>query len=235
LFRPFRAGPDATAANPLLVPERLAGVEAGIDHRRPNLMLSGTLFWNRLRDGIANVTLGHGPGVFPGVGFVGPSGEFRQRRNIDAILSRGVEFSAELRHGDWSMGTGFSLVDADVDGSGPAAPLDGLRPAQTPAFTFIGKLGWDQGDRSASLMVRYVGAQFEDDLNRRRLPPAATIDGFVAWPVAAGLQLVVRGENLLNKRVLAGLAADGSAERATPRTLWLGLRFGRPGRITGSQ
>ena len=28
LFRPFRVGPDATAANPLLDPERLRGAEA---------------------------------------------------------------------------------------------------------------------------------------------------------------------------------------------------------------
>ncbi len=34
LFRPFRAGLDATAANPELKPERLAGVEAGIDYAR---------------------------------------------------------------------------------------------------------------------------------------------------------------------------------------------------------
>ena len=33
LFRPFRAGADATAANPDLDPERLAGVEAGLEYR----------------------------------------------------------------------------------------------------------------------------------------------------------------------------------------------------------
>ena len=32
LFRPFRAGADATAANPSLDPERLAGAEAGVDY-----------------------------------------------------------------------------------------------------------------------------------------------------------------------------------------------------------
>ena len=34
LFRPFRAGADATAANPDLDPERLAGAEAGLDYAK---------------------------------------------------------------------------------------------------------------------------------------------------------------------------------------------------------
>ena len=80
LFRPFRAGADATAANPLLDPERLAGVEAGARYRGPVLSLSATAFANRLQDSIANVTLGQGPGVFPGVGFVAAGGQYRQRQ-----------------------------------------------------------------------------------------------------------------------------------------------------------
>jgi vitamin B12 transporter len=34
LFRPFRAGLDATAANPDLDPERLAGAEAALEYAR---------------------------------------------------------------------------------------------------------------------------------------------------------------------------------------------------------
>ena len=48
LFRPFRAGLDATAANPELDPERLAGAEAGLEFERGPLRLSLTGFVNRL-------------------------------------------------------------------------------------------------------------------------------------------------------------------------------------------
>ena len=68
LFRPFRAGADATAANPDLDPERLAGAEAGIAYAKGPFTASLTGFVNRLKDAIANVTLGHGPGTFPGRG-----------------------------------------------------------------------------------------------------------------------------------------------------------------------
>ena len=37
--------------------------------------------------------------------------------------------------------------------------------------------------------------------------------------------LVVRGENLTDEEVVAGISGAGIIERATPRTLWLGLRW----------
>ena len=73
LFRPFRAGTDATAANPDLDPERLSGAEAGIDYAAGPVRLSLTGFANRLRHAIANVTLGQGPGNFPRSGSSAPA------------------------------------------------------------------------------------------------------------------------------------------------------------------
>jgi len=223
LFRPFRAGADATAANPLLKPERLSGIEAGARVRRGALEFDLTGFINRLSDAIANVTLGQGPATFPGVGFV--AGAYRQRLNIDAVRVRGIEASLAAHHGPWSARLGASLIDPRVSASGPAAALDGLRPAQTPRLVLTGQLGWEDGARSAALFLRHVGAQFEDDLNTRRLRPATTVGAFAEWPLSPRLRLVARGENLLNEDVIAGIDDNGAVERATPRTLWLGLRL----------
>jgi outer membrane receptor protein involved in Fe transport len=230
LFRPFRAGADATAANPGLDPERLRGVELGASYAQGGFRIDATAFANRLSDAIANVTLGRGPGLFPGLGFVGSGGEYRQRRNLNAIRVRGIELAAEARRGAFGARAGYSLSDARVDADGPALALDGLRPAQTPRHSLVAALEWEQAGRALSLQLRRVGAQYEDDLNQRRLPAATTIDLFAAWPLIRDLQVVARGENLLDTRVVAGIAADGSVERATPRTLWLGLRFNRAGR-----
>ena len=224
LFRPFRAGSDATAANPLLNPERLAGAEAGLEYGRGGVSASVTAFYNKLSNAIANVTLGHGPGLFPGVGFVG--GSYQKRENIDGISVKGVEASGEARRGEWSLRLGASLTKAHVSASGAAAHLDGLRPAQTPQFVLTGGLGWDSDGRSIELQVRRVGPQFEDDLNQRRIRPATVVDGSFAWPLGNRVQFIARGENLLNETVIAGLNDDGSVERATPRTLWVGLRLG---------
>lgn len=222
LFRPFRAGADATAANHLLDPERLAGTEVGLRYAKDGLELSATAFANRLSDAIGNVTLGHGPGLFPGVGFV--AGSYRQRQNLDAVKVRGLEASAEARRGSWSFRLGASYSDAKVMARGASSPLDGLRPAQTPAFALSAGLTWEDQGRVASLLIMHVGPQYEDDLNAQRLPPATTIDGYFSWPLSKRLQLVARGENLLNETVVAGIGESGTIERATPRTLWIGLK-----------
>ena len=224
LFRPFRAGLDATAANPGLLPEKLAGAEAGVEYTRGRVRFGLTGFVNRLRDAIANVTLGQGPGSFPGVGFVAAGGTYRERENVDAVRVHGVEASASWTDGPWLAQAGLSWTHARVEANGAASFLDGLRPAQTPNFAATLSFGYDQGGKGAQIVVRHVGAQFEDDLNTRTLKPATTFDAFASWPLARRLQLVARGENLFDKTVMSGINGDGSVERATPRTLWIGLR-----------
>ena len=225
LFRPFRACADATAANQELDPERLAGAEVGIEYAPGDARISLTGFVNRLTHAIANVSLGVGPGTFPGVGFVGAGGIYRQRQNVDAVTSRGVEASAEWRRGPWALSAAASLTHARMRASDAAAFLDGLRPAQTPRFAATLAAGWDQDGKGAQLIVRRVGAQFEDDLNTRSLKGATTVDAFASWPLARRVQIVARAENLFDQTVVAGVGGDGSIERATPRVLWLGLRF----------
>jgi outer membrane receptor protein involved in Fe transport len=235
LYRPFRAGLDATAANPDLDPERLQGAEAGLDWRPiAGLRLGATLFANRLSGAIANVTLGQGPGTFPVVGFVARGGQFRTRENLGSIVSRGVELDGRWEHGPWSLAAGYSYADARVHSSGAALPLDGLRPAQTPRHMLSSTLAWRSGRGAlASMSARYVSAQYEDDLNRQRIPGALTFDAAAALPLGKGLAIEVRAENIADKRVIAGISGDGILERATPRTLWVGLRY-RPSSTSGT-
>jgi len=168
--------------------------------------------------------LGQGPGVFPGVGFVAAGGTYRQRQNVDAVKVRGIEASAEWIRGPWSARAGASLTHARMHATGTAAFLDGLRPAQTPKFAATMGFGYDQGGKGAQLVLRRAGAQFEDDLNSRTLKGATTFDAFASWPVTRRVLLIARGENLTNQLVMAGIGGDGSVERATPRTLWIGIR-----------
>jgi outer membrane receptor protein involved in Fe transport len=228
LYRPFRVGADATAANAQLEPERLRGAEVGVEWRpRAGARLAVTAFSNELDGAIANVTRGTGPGIFPGVGFVAAGGAYRRRENLESIASRGVEVDGELSLGRWRLAGGYSFADGRVEAAGAAAPLDGLRPAQTPRHSGSVSLAW-RGDEGASALVaaRYVGEQFEDDLNAQALPEAVTVDAAAAWPLARNLMLEARAENLLDARVVAGISASGVIERATPQTLWIGLRFG---------
>ncbi|GAO40573.1 putative TonB-dependent receptor [Sphingomonas changbaiensis NBRC 104936] len=227
LYRPFRVGADATAANAALSPERLQGGELGVEFRpAPTVRLGATVFDNRLENAIANVTVARGPGNFPGVGFVSAAGFYRVRQNLDAIRSRGLELDGAATLGAWRLGASYALTDARVRASGLAAPLDGLRPAQTPRHTASGTLAWTGRALQASATLRYVSSQFEDDQNTRSLRDALTLDARLAVPLRKGLSLEARAENLTDTRVEAAVSADGVIERATPRTLWLGVRFG---------
>ncbi|WP_145119379.1 TonB-dependent receptor [Sphingomonas panaciterrae] len=224
LYRPFRVGADATAANPDLAPERLSGVDGGVTLAPlANLTLSATVFWNRLDNAIANVTAGQGPGTFPGVGFV--NGAYRVRQNLDAIRSKGLELDARWQAGPVFAIASWSHVDPRVEASGAAAPLDGLRPAQTPRDQLSGTLGWRQGAWTASATLRHMSGQFEDDQNARVLAPATTLDAYLSVPVTRGLAIEARGENLFDALVEAGVSGADVIERATPRTLWIGVRF----------
>ncbi len=227
LYRPFRVGADATAANAALAPERLRGVEAGIEYRPISTAHLGvTVFANRLENAIANVTLGRGPGTFPGVGFVAAGALYSQRQNLDAVEAKGVEAEAGLDIGAWSVAAGYSFVDAEVEAVAAAVALDGLRPAQTPRQTFSGTIGWKSvSGARASVSAIYVGNQYEDDLNTQSLDDALSFDAYAELPITRGLAIKARAENFTNARVEAGIDGSGIIERATPRTLWIGLRW----------
>ena len=226
LYRPFRVGADATAANAALTPERLSGVEAGLTFAPARgIGVAVTAFDDRLDDAIANVTAGQGAGTFPQVGFVAAGGVYRVRRNLDAIRSRGVELDARWRAGPVGAALSWSHVDARVEASGAAAPLNGLRPAQTPRDQLSATFDAQAHGASASITLRHVARQFDDDANTRGLAPATTVDAALAVPIGRAVSVEVRAENLADARVEAGISGANVIERATPRTLWLGLRY----------
>ncbi|MEG3084769.1 TonB-dependent receptor [Sphingomonas sp. PB2P12] len=225
LYRPFRVGNDATAANASLSPERLTGVEGGVTLAPVSgVSLAATYFYNRVTDAIANVTTTSPAQVLPGVT------TYRVRQNLDAIRAHGFELDASYRPASGTIPFGvqasWSHTNSTVEGSGITAALDGLRPAQTPRDAVSGTIDWRHDAAALSLTVRHVGRQFDDDQNSRVLAPATTLDAYAALPVMRSLIAELRAENMLNERVEAGISGGNIVERATPRTIWVGLRYG---------
>jgi outer membrane cobalamin receptor len=227
LYRPYRVQADAFAANPALAPERLRGVEAGVDYRPlPALRLSATVFADRLENAIANVALASGPGTFPQVGVVAAGATYSQRENLTAIDAQGVETEAHAKAGIWSLDASYAYTHARDVASGIAAALQGLPPAQTPAHQVSATLGaapW-AGARLA-VTGRYVSGQSEDDRGSHVLTGAATMDAVAEIPVGRAVTLVLRAENLLDARIETGIATSGLVTLGTPRTLWVGARL----------
>ncbi|RPF71053.1 TonB-dependent receptor plug domain-containing protein [Aurantiacibacter spongiae] len=212
LYRPYQIFPVTYLANARLKPERLEGYEAGIDWRpAPGASLMLTAFDNRVKDAIANVTIGE---------------DTNQRRNLDAIHARGIEIGGRYARHHFDASASLALTDAEVEGTGLAAALNGLRPAQTPRVAASATLGWRPGPRTAvSATLRHTGAQFEDDLETYLLPAATTLDLFGQIPVTRALILVGRVENLTDEKIIT-LNRGDQTDLGTPRTVWAGLRYG---------
>lgn len=209
LYRPFVVFPITTRANPALSPERLVGGEAGLTFRpAEGSVITVTAFDNRLSDAIANVT-------------IGPN--LRERHNVDAIASRGIEAEWHLAKGPWRMDGSYAYSDAQV--RAPGTSLDRLRPAQTALHGGSISLGWNPAPRMLiQLGTRVVGAQFDDDRNTDRLPPAITVDGVITIPVGTGWTMSLRGENLADAQVVTR-NAGGSIDLGQPRSIWIGLHW----------
>ena len=126
---------------------------------------------------------------------------------------------------DWTV----SVIDAEVQGSGLSAGLNGKRPAQVPEFAASTTLAWRPAEGwLIAATLRHVGAQFEDDLETDRLPAVTTLDAVATVPLGQRASLVLRAENLTDARILTR-NQGGSIDLAAPRTVWAGLRisFGR--------
>ena len=229
LHRPFRVGNDVTEANPLLKPETLQGVEVGIGAQASWIHWNATVFYNRLEDPIANVTVGIGPGTFPIAGFIPAGGVLRQRQNAGEITAWGYEAdsSGELFGAlGWRWATAYT--HAEVDGGSSAPQLTGKRPAQVPDLTVTAGLDWRGGGPfSAGLDARYESKRYEDDLNTRILSPGVQLDARLAWRFGEGREVYLSAENLLDEELEVGETADGVESFSAPRTLRVGFSYRR--------
>ena len=231
LHRPFRVGNDITEANPLLTPEKLYGIEAGVGGDRL-FHWQGTVFYNQLNDPVTNVTLGVGPGVLavlPIAGFIPAGGTLRQRQNAGEIDAWGVEGDAS---GDVTAAltwrAAFAYTHARVDGGSSAPQLTGLRPAQTPEWTVTAGLDWRALEKlTLSSSLRYVSAQFDDDQNVRRLPPGAELDARAAWSLAPGQEIYLAVDNVADAKISTGKTADFVDSYSEPRTFRVGFSYRR--------
>lgn len=212
LYRPFSVFPVVTQANANLDIEKLRGIEGGLDFKpTEGVRLSVTAFDNKLKNAIANVTIGT---------------NLRQRQNVGLIRARGIELGANVDLGQFSFNGSLAYTDSKVRASGVAAALDGMRPSQTPKWAMSGSISYRPRENWLfSATLRHVGKQYEDDLETDALKSATTLDAFAQVALVERLSFVLRGENLFDATILTR-NQGGSIDLGTPRTVWAGLRYG---------
>lgn len=224
LYRPFRVGNNVTNANPDLSPEKLYGAEVGWGGMIQSLSWDVTGYYNTLHDPVANVTVGK---VFCG-GV--PCGILFQKKNAGDLDALGVEGEATLSLSDTlALRGALSFTDAQFEGN--AQELSNKRPAQAPRFVTTAGLAWSPwpqwqfgGD------ARFVGDQFEDDLNTLKLGSALVADVHAQWQFRENMSLIAEIDNLLNATVNTGetsFEANGAPviSIGAPRTFEIALDY----------
>lgn len=223
LYRPFRVGNDITEANAALEPERLLGAELGLDWEPvERFSFSVTGFYNQLRDAIGNVTIGEGPGTFEPGGFVPKGGVLRQRRNLDRVEVVGIEAKLIWKFAtDWRVRAQYLHTHPTVARASEARQLEGKLLAQAPEQVAVAALEWTPGRWQLGAQVRYVGRQFEDDLNTLRLAHFATVDLSLGYDFNDHLGASLKVENLFNTEFEVGKTASGLVSIGSPRLISL--------------
>ncbi|OCC25391.1 TonB-dependent receptor [Croceicoccus estronivorus] len=211
LYRPFVVFPVTTEANAALENEKLEGYEAGIAFTpAEGMTFSATAFDNRVKNAIANVTIGE---------------NLRQRRNLPAIKARGVELGASIERGKVRFDGSLAWTNAKVRGRNASEELDGKRPAQTPEWAMSGTVSYAPSEGwLLSATLRHVGKQYESDLETDVLPAATTFDAFAQVPLADHFSVILRAENLFDETIVTR-NSGGSIDLGAPRTLWAGVRW----------
>lgn len=227
LYRPFRVANNVTEANENLKPEKLYGAEIAVGRDQGALTWSATAFVNQLRDPIANVTLGQGPGSFPRAGFVPAGGLFVRRQNLDAINATGVEAEAQYKPiPALTLQLAGDYTDARVQGGALSPNLTGKRPAETPRLTATAAAEWMVvKDVVFTANVRYEDVRYADDQNTLVLPPGALVSLRLDWQATANWGVFLGVDNLTD----TALATDQTADRVhvydEPRVFRFGFRI----------
>ena len=228
LHRPFRVGNDVTEANADLSPERLYGVEVGVGGQGW-ASWDADLFYNQLANAITNVTIGKGPGTFPGVGFVPAGGTLFQRQNAGVINATGAEGEIDRRVGPaLDLRAAFTYTDARVDGGAQAPQLTGLRPAETPELTVTAAATWRALDRlTLTAEVRYESDRFDDDQNTRLIKAGTGVDARAEWKITPAIGAYIAADNLFNANIETGRSATNVVTYDAPRIVRVGLTLRR--------
>jgi outer membrane receptor protein involved in Fe transport len=195
LYRNFRAGDAQTLANENLEAESLTGSEASVLWTPGANTVRGTLFFTTLDDAVANVTL-----------TVTPTLTTRQRQNAGSVNARGFELEVERRLTSQLAVSGMLTMTRSRFGGGGSLPeLEGLDVPQVPRYSGGVSVRYvDPRWVTATLQVRAIGRQFEDDRNTLEIGKTGVVDFFASRQLARSVHIFTAIENLLDAEIPVG-------------------------------
>lgn len=220
-----------TAANPNLKPERLVGIESGVDYSpSPRLTTRATVYWNQGEDLIERIFIGTAPpggAVIDPCGFLIAGGQCRERQNLNEVRTYGLELDQDWRFETyWRARLTGTLLSTEVTESPADLTLVGNRVPRTP--NQAGSFSLEYANPRllrAQVRVRYVGDRFDDAPNVDALPERTLVDLAVARDVGKRFQVFANAQNVFDQQRLTDISATTGNELNAPRLLQIGVRF----------
>jgi outer membrane receptor protein involved in Fe transport len=194
LYRNFRVGNVVTLANPALTAEHLAGGEAGFSLQRweNRLTLRGDFFWSDISDPVANVTLTSTPLLIT-----------RQKQNLGLTQARGFELAGEIQVlPRLQISAAYLFVNSTVVSFAANPALVGLFLPQVPQNQFSVQASYQGQKWSAGVQARFLGNQFDDDLNQLPLGQAFSLDAQVSRQIDHHASIFFAVQNLIDDRFM---------------------------------
>ena len=210
LYRQFRVGSVTTLANFDLAPERLKGVEGGLNYALSDrLFWRVTGFWSRLKDPVSNVTIAL---------------NLRQRQNLGRTRTLGLQTELEYRPSrSWRFAGAYLLNDSTVQ-EFPANPtLEGNRLAQVAKHKFTAQAAYMNPQIvDVALTGKLIGPQFDDDLNLFKLGSYFVVDATLSRRLGEAAEAFLAVENLFNREYPV---RSNPSSIGTPLLIQGGIRF----------
>jgi outer membrane receptor protein involved in Fe transport len=217
LYRTGQVGQQTTEANDALLAERATGFEFGGEESGRLGRVRATYFWTEVNRPISAVLLSETA-----------ISQLLQRQNLGQIRSRGVMVEGEAGWRGIEASVGYQLANATVTAFNSSSPvqadLKGNWIPEVPRQSVTGTVSYDVR-RIASVhgVFSYTGMEFDDAANQFVLHPYARVDVSAERAVGKGLSVFAGAQNLLNRRIDAGLTPVLTL--AAPRLLQAGLRY----------
>jgi outer membrane receptor protein involved in Fe transport len=204
LYRQFRVGNTVTQANNALTPETLFGAEMGADYQMERGGLHVTAFRNALNGLITNVTQTSTPTLIT-----------RKRKNTGDSLSRGFEISLDHRWREFRGEASYLYADSRYG--------TGFRIPQVAKSQGSAGVSYEHGRLLASVSVRGVSSQFDDDLNLFRLPGFVSVQSTVRERLFKNVSASLEVENILDRLYYTGFTPTPTI--GAPRLIRIGFRW----------
>lgn len=232
LYKPFASsGNVVTEANGDLRPETLTGVDVGVDFS-PSAVFAArlTTFWNTIHDPVQEITIGlagTSARVIAPCGQIAAGGACRQRQNLEAFETHGIETDVEAHpHRFLSLRGSYTWNPTEITKAPTQPQLVGKAARGNSRHQYSASVAYSNPSLvNVSLTTRFVGRRFDDDLNSLELESFRVTDVRASRQLTSRAKVFASVENVFDREYPISRAASGFVRVGSPRLVEGGMQF----------